>query len=33
MRSSKFQPQKGITIVLTQEAIEKIDMNEIKEEF
>jgi hypothetical protein len=33
LRSSKFQPKQGITIVLTQEAIEDIDMNEIKEEF
>ncbi len=33
LRSSKFQPKEGITIILTQDAIEKIDMNLIKEEF
>ena len=33
LRSSKFQPKEGITIVLTQDAIENIDMNIIKEEF
>lgn len=32
-RNSKFQPQEGLTIILTQEAIEKVDMNVIKEEF
>lgn len=33
LRSSKFQPKEGITIVLTQDSIENIDMNIIKEEF
>lgn len=33
LRSSKFQPKEGITIVLTQDAIENIDMNVIKGEF
>lgn len=33
LRSSKFQFNQGITIILTQDAIEKIDMNVIKEEF
>lgn len=33
LRSSKFQPKEGITIILTKDAIEKIDMNLIKEEF
>ena len=32
-RNSKFQPQEGITIILTQDVIENIDMNLIKEEF
>lgn len=32
-RSSKFQPKEGITIILTQDVIENIDMNIIKEEF
>ena len=33
LRSSKFQAEKGITIILTQDAIEEIDINKIKEEF
>lgn len=33
LRGSHFQPDQGITIVLTKEAMEKIDMNIIKEEF
>lgn len=33
LRSSGFQPEKGITIVLTEETINKIDMNAIKESF
>lgn len=33
LRSSNFQPKEGITVVLTKEAIEKIDMNLIKGEF
>lgn len=33
LRSSKFQPEKGITIILTQDTIEEIDINKIKEEF
>ena len=33
LRSSKFQPDQGITIVLTQDGINHIDMNEIREEF
>lgn len=33
LRSSKFQADQGITIVLTQDVIEKIDMNVIREEF
>lgn len=32
-RSSKFQPDQGITIVLTQEVMDQIDMNAIREEF
>ena len=33
LRKSGFQPDQGISIILTQEAIEKIDMNIIREEF
>lgn len=33
LRSSKFQPDQGLTIILTQDVIDQIDMNEIKEEF
>lgn len=33
LRSSKFQADQGITIVLTQDVIDKIDMNVIREEF
>lgn len=33
LRNSRFQPEEGITIVLTKEAIKKINMNTIKEEF
>ncbi len=33
LRSSKFQPDKGITIVVTAEAMDRIDMNAIREEF
>ena len=33
LKSSKFQPQKGITIVLQPEAMDQIDMNAIREEF
>lgn len=33
LRSSKFQADQGITIVLTQEVINQFDMNSIKEEF
>ena len=33
LRSSKFQPDKGITIVVTEDAMDKIDMNAIREEF
>jgi len=33
LRSSKFQADQGITIVLTQGVIDQIDMNAIKEEF
>ena len=33
LRSSKFQADRGITIVLTQDVIDQIDMNAIKEEF
>lgn len=33
LRSSKFQPDKGITVVLTKDVMEKIDMNIIREEF
>lgn len=33
LRSSKFQADQGITIVLTQDVIAQIDMNIIKEEF
>lgn len=33
LRSSKFQADQGITVVLTQDAIDKIDMNVIREEF
>ena len=33
LRSSKFQPDKGITIVMTREAMMRIDMNVIREEF
>ena len=33
LRISKFQSEQGIKIVLTQDSIEKIDMNVIKEEF
>ena len=32
-RNSKFQPDKGITIILTKDAIKNINMNEIREEF
>ena len=33
LRSSKFQADQGITVVLTKDAIDKIDMNVIREEF
>lgn len=33
LRSSKFQPVAGITIVLTKDIMEKIDMNTIREEY
>lgn len=33
LRSSKFQADQGITIVLSQDVIDQIDMNMIKEEF
>lgn len=33
LRNSRFQPDQGITIVLTQDAINQIDMNAIREEF
>lgn len=33
LRSSKFQADQGISIVLTQDVIDQIDMNAIKEEF
>ena len=33
LRNSRFQPEDGITIVLTKETIKKINMNTIKEEF
>ena len=33
LRGSKFQPDQGIRIVLTNEAMEQIDMSIIKEEF
>lgn len=33
LKSSKFQPQKGVTIVLQPEAMDQIDMNAIREEF
>ena len=33
LKSSKFQPQKGITIVLQADAMDQIDMNAIREEF
>lgn len=33
LRGSKFQPDQGICIVLTNEAMEQIDMSIIKEEF
>lgn len=33
LRSSKFQPEQGITIMLTQETIKEINLNLIKEEF
>ena len=33
LKNSRFAPEKGITIVLTQEAMDKVDMNVIKEEF
>lgn len=33
LKSSKFQPQKGITIVLQPDAMDQIDMNAIREEF
>lgn len=33
LRSSKFKPEQGVTIVLTEEAMDRIDMNAIREEF
>lgn len=33
LRGSNFQPDQGISIILTKEAMEKIDMTIIKEEF
>lgn len=33
LRSSQFQPEQGITIILTPKVIKDIKMNEIKEEF
>ena len=33
LRKSGFQPEKGISIVLTEDVMEKVDMNIIKEEF
>lgn len=33
LRSSKFKPDKGVTIVLTQDVLKEIDMNSIREEF
>lgn len=33
LRNSGFQPDQGITIILTESTIEKIDMNTIREEF
>lgn len=33
LRSSKFQPDKGITVVLTKDVMDKIDMSVIREEF
>ena len=33
LRNSNFQPNKGISIILTKESIKKINMNEIREEF
>ena len=33
LKRSGFQPQQGISIVLKKEVMEKIDMNEIKEDF
>ena len=33
LRGSRFQPDQGISIVLTEDAMKKIDMNVIKEEF
>ena len=33
LRGSHFQPEQGISIVLTEEAMRKIDLNIIKEEF
>lgn len=33
LRSSKFKPENGITIVLTNTAMEKVDLERIREEF
>ena len=33
LRGSKFIPDSGVTIVLTSEAMDEIDMNRIREEF
>lgn len=33
LKSSRFQPQNGISIVLQKEAMDQIDMNAIREEF
>lgn len=33
LKRSGFQPEKGITIILTTEAMEKVDMNVIRSEF
>lgn len=33
LRSSKFQPEQGISIILTKEAMQKIDINIISEDF
>ena len=33
LRSSRFNPKRGITIVLTEEVMKAIDMNAIREEF